>query len=192
MAVYGNAALRWPDDILDNYLKFLYFFIQPPVCEDLILAKLFRVGKHMTDAIWTLMKYIGDTTGIEPSQEEIAKALKSYFILNEIENQIKFQRKKPNPQGRMETPLKRPFWALNLIASSPKSNFIRAGLFYKGMHDAIKATRDFVKKSSGDEPSDTEIASSIQCDFILSEIKNQINWQRQGASTTKEPESNPG
>jgi hypothetical protein len=48
------------------------------------LAKLCRVGKHITDAILTVMKYVRDTTGIEPSQEEIATALKSYFILNEI------------------------------------------------------------------------------------------------------------
>jgi hypothetical protein len=144
----------------------------------------------MTDAIWTLIKYVRDTTGIEPSQEEIATALKSYFILNEIGNQIKFQRKKPIAEDQSETSSKEPFWALNLMASSPKNNLVRAGLFYESMQDAIKATQDFVKKSSGDEPSEAEIASSIKCSFILSEIKNQIDWQRQDAQKTNETEFN--
>ena len=154
------------------------------------MAKLIRLGKHMTDAIWTLMKYVRNTTGIEPSQEEIAEALKSYFILNEIGNQIKFQRKKTGSRDLPEPSLRKPLLALNLIASSPKNNFVRAGLFYKDMQDAVKATQDFVKESSGDEPSEAEIALSIKSSFILSEIANQITWQRQGATKTNEPELN--
>ena len=152
------------------------------------MAKLFRVGKHLTDAILTLMKYVRDTTGIEPSQEEIANALKSYFILNEIGNQIKFQRKKPIAQNLPETFSKEPFWTINLMVSSPKNNLVRAGLFHEGIQAAIKTTQDFVKKSSGDEPSEAEIALSLKCNFILSEIKNQIDWQRQGAQKTNETE----
>ncbi len=136
------------------------------------------------------MKYVRDTTGIEPSQEEIATALKSYFIFNEIGNQIKFLRKKPSAQDRPETSLKEPLWALNLMASSPKNNLVRGGLFYEGMQDAIKTTRDFVKETSGDEPSEAEIALSLKCSFILSEIKNQIDWQRQDAQNTNETEFN--
>jgi hypothetical protein len=65
------------------------------------LAKLCRVGKHITDAILTVMKYVRDTTGIEPSQEEIATALKSYFILNEI-GQISTQKAdRPRPAGNI-------------------------------------------------------------------------------------------
>ena len=142
------------------------------------MAKLFRLGKHMTDAILTLMKYVRDITGIEPGQEEIANALKSYFILNEIGNQIKFQRKKPIAQNPPETSSKEPFWTLNLMAGSPKINLVKAGLFHEGIQAAIKTTQDFVKKSSGDEPSEAEIALSLKCSFILSEIKNQIDWQR--------------
>ena len=142
----------------------------------------------MTDAILMLMKYVRDTTGIEPSQEEIATALKSYFILNEIGNQIKFLRKKPSTQDRPETSLKEPLWALNLMASSPKNNLVRAGLFYEDIQAAIKTTQDFVKKSSGDEPSEAEIALSLKSSFILSEIKNQIDWQRQGVQKTDETE----
>ena len=142
----------------------------------------------MTDAILTLMKYVRDTTGIEPSQEEIANALKSYFILNEIGNQIKFQRKKPIAQNPPETSSKEPFWTLNLMAGSPKINLVKAGLFHEGIQAAIKTTQDFVKKSSGDEPSEAEIALSLKCSFILSEIKNQIDWQRQRAPKTSETE----
>jgi len=154
------------------------------------LAKLCRVGKLITDAILTVMKYIRDTTGIEPSQDEIATALKSYFILNEIGNQIKFQRKKPITQNQPETSIKEPLWTLNLMASSPKNNLARAGLFYEGMQAAIKTTQDFVKKSSGEEPSEAEIALSLKCSFILSEIKTQIDWQRQSAQKAKETEFN--
>lgn len=154
------------------------------------MAKLFRVGKHMTDAILTLMKYVRDTTGIEPSQEEIANALKSYFILNEIRNQINFQRKKPIAQNLSETSSKEPFWTFNLMASSPRNTLVRAGLFYEDIQAAIKTTQDFVKKSSGDEPSEAEIALSLKSSFILSEIKNQIDWQRQGVQKTDEAEFN--
>lgn len=144
------------------------------------MAKLFRVGKQMTDAILTVLKYVRDTTGIEPDQEEIANALKSYFILNEIENQIRFQRKNPIAQNSPETSSKEPFWKLNLMAGPPKNSLVRVGIFYEDMRVAIKTAQNFVKKSSGAEPSEDEIASSIKCNFILSEIKNQIDWQRQG------------
>ena len=154
------------------------------------MAKLCHVGKLITDAILTVMKYIRDTTGIEPSQEEIATALKSYFILNEIGNQIKFQRRKPIAQNQPETSIKEPLWALNLMASSPKNKLVRAGLFCEGMQAAIKTTQDFVKKSSGDEPSEAEIALSLKCSFILSEIKTQIDWQRKSAQKANETEFN--
>ena len=154
------------------------------------MAKLFRLGKHMTDAILTLMKYVRDITGIEPGQEEIANALKSYFILNELGNQIKFQRKKPIAQNQPETSSNEPFWTLNLMAGSPKINLAKAGLFHEDIQAAIKTTQDFVKKSSGDEPSEAEIALSLKCNFILSEIKNQIDWQRQSAPKTSETEFN--
>ena len=144
----------------------------------------------MTDAILTLMKYVRDITGIEPGQEEIANALKSYFILNEIGNQIKFQRKKPIAQNQPETSSNEPFWTLNLMAGSPKINLAKAGLFHEDIQAAIKTTQDFVKKSSGDEPSEAEIALSLKCNFILSEIKNQIDWQRQSAPKTSETEFN--
>ena len=153
------------------------------------MTKLFRVGKQMTDAILTVLKYVRDTTGIEPSQEEIANALKNYFILNEIGNQIRFQRKNPIAQDQPETSSKDPFLKLNLMAGPPKNSLVRVGLFYEDMQIAIKTAQNFVKKSSGAEPSEEEIALSIKCDFILSEIKNQIAWQRQGPNKSNQTES---
>jgi hypothetical protein len=142
----------------------------------------------MTDAILTVLKYVRDTTGIEPSQEEIANALKSYFILNEIGNQIRFQRKNPIAQDQPETASNNPFWRLNLMGGPPKNNLLRAGLCHEEMQVAIQTARDFVTKSSGAKPSEDEIALSIKCNFILSEIKNQIDWQRHG-STKGNPNS---
>jgi hypothetical protein len=146
----------------------------------------------MTDAILTVLKYVRDTSGIEPSQKEIANALKSYFILNEIKNQIRFQRKNPIAQDQPQTSSKDPFWKLNLMAGPPKNSLVRVGLFYEDMQVAIKTAQNFVKKSSGAEPSEEEIALSIKCNFILSEIKNQIDWQRQGPNKGNQPESKPG
>ncbi len=145
----------------------------------------------MTDAILTVLKYVRDTTGIEPSQEEIATALKSYFILNEIGNQIRFQRKNPIAQNPPETNSKEPFWKLNLMTGPPKNSLVRVGIFYEDMRVAIKTAQNFVKKSSGAEPSEEEIASSIKCSFILSEIKNQIDWQRQGPNRDNPIELKP-
>jgi hypothetical protein len=146
----------------------------------------------MKDAILTVAKYVRDNTGIEPSQEEIANALKSYFILNEIGNQIRFQRKKPIAQDQRKTSSKEPFWTLNLMAGPPTNSLVKGGLFYEDMQTAIKTAQNFVKKSSGDEPSEEEIALSLKCSFILSEIKNQIDWQRQSSKKTNETKSKLG
>ena len=139
----------------------------------------------MRDAILMVLKYVRDATGNEPTQEEIANALKSYFILNEIGNQIKFQRKKPIPQEPPETLSKDPFWTLNLLKGPPKNSLVRVGLFSQNIQDAISTAQHFVKDSSGDEPSETEIALSLRSTFILSEIKNQIDWQRNGQKENK-------
>ena len=145
----------------------------------------------MTDAILRVLKYVRDTTGIEPSQQEIADALKSYFILNEIGNQIRFQRNNPIAQDPLETASKEPFWKLNLMAGPPKNSLVRVGIFYEDMRVAIKTAQNFVKKSSGAEPSEDEIALSIKCNFILSEIKNQIDYQRQDPNKANPIELKP-
>ncbi len=149
------------------------------------MAKLVRLGKPMRDAILMVLKYVRDATGNEPTQEEIANALKSYFILNEIGNQIKFQRKKPIQQEPPETLSKDAFWTLNLLKGPPKNSLVRVGLFSHNLQDAISTAQRFVKDSSGDAPSETEIALSLRSTFILSEIKNQIDWQRNDQKENK-------
>jgi hypothetical protein len=149
------------------------------------LAKLVRLKKNIADAILTVLKYVRDTTGEEPTQEEIANALKSYFIMNEIGNQIKFQRKKQVSPQPTETALRDLFWTLNLIAGPSKNSLARVGLFYKTIHDAISTIRRFVKDATGEEPSASEITQSLKSTFIISEIKNQIDWQRNGQKKAK-------
>jgi hypothetical protein len=151
------------------------------------LAKLVRLRKSITDAILTIIKYVKDTTGDEPTQEEIANALKSYFIMNEIGNQIKFQRKKQVSPQPTETVSPDMFWTFNLMAGPSKNNLVRVGLFYQNVHDAITTVRRFVKDATGEEPNATEIAQSLKSTFIISEIKNQIDWQRNGQEKAKNP-----
>ncbi len=143
------------------------------------MVKLVRLSKQMTDAILGVMKYVKNTTGTEPTQEEIANALKSYFILNELGNQIKFQRKQPQAVRKpLEDAFQRPFWRLNLKDGPVKNSLVRVGLFYEDIQVAIKSIQNFIKNSSEDEPSEEIIAFGLKSDFILSEIKNQIKWQR--------------
>ena len=155
------------------------------------MAKLVRFGKQMNEAILMVLKYVTSTTGNEPTQKEIANAISSYFILNEIGNQIKFQRKKSIAQEDQPISLEGPVWRLNLIAGPPKNSLIRVGLFYEDIQSAVQSARDFVKNSSGDEPSEEDIALSLKCTFILSEIKNQILWQRKSSQKNKEGKSIP-
>lgn len=151
------------------------------------MAKLVRLRKTITDAILTVLKSVRDATGDEPTQEEIANALKSYFIMNEIGNQIKFQRKKQGLPQPTETASRDPFWTINLMAGPSKNSLVRVGLFYKTVHDAITTVRRFVKNATGEEPSGAEIAQSLMSTFIISEIKNQIDWQRNGQEKNKKP-----
>ena len=140
------------------------------------MAKLVRLIQPVTDAILTVIKHVRDTTGDEPTQEEIANALKSYFILNEIGNQIKFQRKKQASPEPAETGSRDMFWTFNLKTGPSKNCLVRVGLFYQNLHEAITTVRRFVKDATGEEPSAMEIAQSLRSTFIMSEIKNQIDW----------------
>jgi hypothetical protein len=149
------------------------------------LAKLIRLIKPLTDAILTVIKHVKETTGEEPTQEEIANALKSYFIMNEIGNQIKFQRKKQTSTEPDETGPRDMFWTFNLMTGPSKNSLIRFGLFYQNLHEAITTVRRFVKDATGEEPSAMEIAQSLKSTFIISEIKNQIDWQRNNQEKAK-------
>ena len=58
------------------------------------MTEFIRIEGSIKDAILTIMRYVQVATGVEPTQDEIAEMLKSYFILNEIGNQVKYQLKK--------------------------------------------------------------------------------------------------
>ena len=146
------------------------------------MAEYERIDRSMTKAVLTIMKYVQDATGIEPTQQEIANAMKSYFILNEVGNQIKYQLKKKANDGEEErVDIKVPFWTLNLMADPGKNILARAGFFDIGIADAIRAIQDFMQKTIGGKPDNDIIAGSLKSSFILSEIRNQIEWQRKNA-----------
>ncbi|MDX1709356.1 MAG: hypothetical protein R3274_12190, partial [Desulfobacterales bacterium] len=116
---------------------------------------------------------------------EVANAIKSYFMLNEIGNQIKFQRKKPAPQSPAKSSLKNPFWKMNLKTGPAKNSLIRMGLFHEHIKEALIAVQRFVADSGAAKPSEAEIASSLMSSFILSEIKSQIDWQQKQRKKSK-------
>ena len=78
----------------------------------------------------------------------------SYFILNEIGNQVKYQLKKgTSPENEDPVEIKNPVWTLNLISGPVTNVLARAGLFQKSILDAIQITNDFMVKTLGSEPS---------------------------------------
>jgi hypothetical protein len=153
------------------------------------LAVFVRLEDSIKDAILTIMKYIKINTGVEPSQEEIAEMLKSYFILNEVGNQVKYQLKKESENEKEnQTEIKNPVWTLNLKTGPSKNVLARAGLFENSILDAIQVTNDFMVKTIGAEPGADILSKSLKSSFILSEIKNQIDWQRKNAKKAKATE----
>jgi hypothetical protein len=88
----------------------------------LILAEFIWLEDSIKDAILTIMRYVQVATGIEPSQDEMTEMLKSYFILNEVGNQVKYQLKKDSKKEDDEDQIDihRPFWTLNLAQECPK------------------------------------------------------------------------
>ena len=141
-----------------------------------------RLEDSIKDAILTIMKYVKIITGVEPTQEEIAEMLKSYFILNEIGNQVKYQLKKATEKEEEDQiDIENPVWTLNLKTGPGKNVLARAGLFQKSILEAIQTTNDFMIKTIGAEPSADILSKSLKSSFILSEIKNQIDWQRKNA-----------
>ena len=147
------------------------------------MAELIRVEDSIKDAILTIIRYVQVTTGIEPTQDEIVEMLKSYFILNEVGNQVKYQLKKASNKDDDDDQIEiqRPFWTLNLLAGPGKNVLARAGVFSGKINASIQSVREFIKKTIGVEPSNDILARSLKSSFILSEIKNQIEWQRKNA-----------
>ena len=153
------------------------------------MAVFIRLEDSIKDAILTIVKFVKVNTGVEPSQEEIAEMLKSYFILNEVSNQVKYQLKKASENEKEnQIEIKKPAWMLNLKSGPGKNVLARAGIFQNCILDAIQATNDFMVKTIGAEPSADILSKSLKSSFILSEIKNQIDWQRKNAKKTKAAE----
>lgn len=156
------------------------------------MADLIRVEDSIKDAIVTIIRYVQVTTGVEPTQDEIAEMLKSYFILNEVGNQVKYQIKKASKNDvdddDDQIDVRRPLWTLNLLKGPGKNVLARAGVFTGNINTAIQSVREFIKKSIGVEPSDDILARSLKSSFILSEMKNQIEWQRKNAKKNNAPD----
>ena len=147
------------------------------------MAELIRLEDSIKDAILTIIKYVQVATGVEPTQDELVEMLKSYFILNEVGNQVKYQLKKASEKEDAEDQIdiREPFWTLNLMTGPGKNVLARAGVFTSNIQAAIQSVREFIKKSTELEPSNDILARSLKSSFILSEIKNQIEWQRKNA-----------
>ncbi len=151
------------------------------------MAEFIRIEGSIKDAILTIIRYVQVATGVEPTQDEIAKMLKSYFILNEVGNQVKYQLKKASKRkddDEDQIQIRGPFWTLNLMSGPGKNVLPRAGVFTSNIQAAIQSARQFIKKAIGVEPSNDILAKSLKSSFILSEIKNQIEWQRKNAQNS--------
>ena len=153
------------------------------------MADFIRIEDSIKDAILTIIRYVQVATGVEPTQDEIAEMLKSYFILNEVGNQVKYQLNKTSKKDDDEDQLdiRGPFWTLNLMTGPSKNVLARVGIFSSDIQAAIQSTREFIKKTIGVDPSNEILAKSLKSSFILSEMKNQIEWQRKKTKKAKRP-----
>ena len=151
------------------------------------MAEFIWIEDSIKDAVLTIIRYVKIATGVEPTQDEIVEMLKSYFILNEIGNQVKYQLKKASKKEDDEDQIdiREPFWTLNLMVGPGKNVLTRGGVFTSNIQAAIQSAREFIKKTMGVEPSNDILAKSLKSSFILSEIKNQIEWQRKNTKKSK-------
>lgn len=137
---------------------------------------LIKLGASLKEAILLIMAYVRQATGTEPSQDEIAAVLKSYFTLDEVTNQINYLRKKPGGGERADedSGLSRLCVRINLMSGPPKNSLARAGYFIRPLAEGIVGIRKHAKATLGAAPSEDDVARSLKSSFILSEIKNQI------------------
>jgi len=154
--------------------------------KELVVTEFVRLDDSMKDAVLAIMRYIKAQGSLEPTQEELAAILKSYFILNEVGNQIKYQLKKNEKQElEKQTTYREPRWTLNLRSGPGPNILARAGVFHKRIQEAIEAARQYMLNTMGSEPDTNTIAESLKSSFILSEIKNQMDYQRKMAAKKK-------
>jgi hypothetical protein len=139
-----------------------------------------KLGDSTTAAILMVMRFTGQTTGTEPTQQEIASVLKSYFTLDEVTNQLSYLRHRPPDNeealGFFDAP--RLSLRINLSGASHQNSLARAGYFIEAIGEGLAAIRKHAQAVLGTKPSDAEISRSLMSNFILSELKNQIVYAR--------------
>lgn len=140
------------------------------------LPKVVRLGRALRRAILDVVAYVARSTGTEPSQEEIAAVLRSYFTLDEVTNQLSYLRKQPrDPEDApSEGALDRLSFRINLAAPTPRNILARAGFFIRPLAESLVLLRRHAASELGSPPSEEEIARSLRSTFITSELKNQI------------------
>jgi len=156
---------------------------RPTVARTDALPRLIRLGKGLREAILATMAYVARATGTEPSQDEIAAVLKSWFTLDEVTNQIGYLRKQRGDRDDppAETALDRLSFRINLAAAPARNTLARAGFFIRPVAEGLVAIRRHATSVLGAPPSDAEIARSLRSSFIQSELKNQIVHARKSA-----------
>jgi hypothetical protein len=139
-----------------------------------------KLGDSTTAAILMVMQFAGQATGTEPTQQEIASVLKSYFTLDEVTNQLNYLRHRPPNDEEALALFTAPRLPLriNLNGASPQNSLARAGYFIEAIGEGLGAIRKHAQAVLGSEPSDMEISRGLMSNFILSELKNQIVYAR--------------
>jgi hypothetical protein len=146
-------------------------------------GKLIRLPDPIKEAILMLVQYVMHASGTEPNQEELARALKSYFTLDEVTNQLSYQRRKRgSPPKEADGAAPQAAWRFNMAGGPSRNSLARAGYFIEAIAEGIEAIRRHAASVLGSEPSDREIALSLKSSFILSELKNQILHARKQSS----------
>jgi hypothetical protein len=142
-----------------------------------------KLAESSQQAILAVMMYVQRSTGIEATQDEIAAALKTYFSLDEITNQISYLRRKPPEPAEAQAAeeVLPPRHRFNLAGGRPGNNLARAGYFIEEIGAGIAAIRAHAAAMLGKAPGEEEIARSLKSSFILSELKNQIVHARKAA-----------
>jgi len=64
------------------------------------MEKDISTGGSLAEALETVRHFIAETTGKKPTNDEIADALKRYFVLNEIKAHILMTRQENGPMGK--------------------------------------------------------------------------------------------
>ena len=147
------------------------------------MALLIRFDDVLWESLLLVMRYVKHSTGEEPDQAELAQTLVTYFICNEIGNQLKYLRKRrTEAEDKSPADRWRPRWNFDLIGGPPRNNLARVGLFTAEVGKAINQIRLHAQSAIGDDISDQDIAQALRSSFILSEIVNQVKWLRQSAA----------